>query len=297
MRPRPRRNFLKRQHKRSYRAKQFRNPYFKTKPKRFGWWKHALAVLVIIGAVVGILYGLSSISWLKITDVTVNDLPTIQESEIIETAWEQIHKRRLFVFPQDSRVFLDEDALYERIWDNFSLSELSIERDGHTLNISATERLTSLVWLSEEHWGLLDLDGSVIRDLTDEEMLYLTFRSETGEGTLESASIDPQVPVVLNLSGAEFSEGQGTVAGEMIENVIAFDEAVRTIGLTPIVYEIESDDTNWLRLNTENFDVLFDAEGDVDEQVEGLSVIMKEYEDLEALEYIDVRFGNHVYLK
>ena len=53
-----------------------------------------------------------------------------------------------------------------------------------------------------------------------------------------------------------------------------------------------------MRAKTPLFDVLFDAEGDYVAQLEDLSIIIKEYTDsLSDLEYIDIRFGNHVYLK
>jgi len=298
MRQRTRRNFLKSHHARTYRARRFHNPYFEKKPRRFWWWKYALIGIAALGLIVGVLYGLSSLSWFKITNVTVNDLPTINEDQIRETAWQQIHKRRLFVFPQDSIVFLNNEELYKAIWDTYSLSELTIDRQGDTLVIQATERLTSLVWRTQDHWGLLDIDGRVIRDLSEEETVYLSLKTAGQEGIFVPQTIDPQIPIIYNLSNAEFGAGDQILSSTHIENTIAFDAGLRSRELYPSLYEIDSQNVNWMRAKTPLFDVLFDAEGDYVAQLEDLSIIIKEYTDsLSDLEYIDIRFGNHVYLK
>ena len=80
---------------------------------------------------------------------------------------------------------------------------------------------------------------------------------------------------------------------------ITLDEALRNRLIEPIVYQLDVNQTSWTRVKTtQGIDLLFDGLEDIEAQLAVLDIVLDEYQQsLSESEYIDLRFGNRVYVK
>ena len=84
----------------------------------------------------------------------------------------------------------------------------------------------------------------------------------------------------------------------MMTVVIDFDIGARRLLIHPKTYGVEAPGSPWMRVDTDMaYDLLFDGTKDVEEQIETLRSVLQDNEGLEAQEYIDLRFGNRIFVK
>ena len=73
---------------------------------------------------------------------------------------------------------------------------------------------------------------------------------------------------------------------------------VREDRVTPLKYEVEGIDPSYFTLiSSLGVPVRFTANDAIEDQLNNLEVITGQIEDFEGTEYIDLRFGNHVFVK
>ncbi|MCH8049188.1 hypothetical protein IH979_00565 [Patescibacteria group bacterium] len=298
-----RRNFLKSQHIRQYRAQRFQNPYFKNEVKKRGRWKKILIFVTILMVIVAIPALFIATPILKISAVNVQGLSTIPNSDIEQIVQYQFDTKRWGIFPQNHLLFFNKQMLHDRLQEEYNFITLKTKLHGKTLEIVAEERITSLVWISEAAWHFIDLEGMITRSLFEQESNIIKERLGMAATPIEEGQANmvmhPTMPIIKDLSLDEIETGQQVLSSAAVESILTFDQAVRRLILDPFQYEIEEPKAQWMTLKTKNgFDILFDLKHEIEKQKNTLGIILSEYnERLEEISYIDLRFGNHVFVK
>lgn len=299
-----RRNFLKHHHSRLYRSQRYQNPHFQKQGLSIQF-RLLLSLLLVVVIAVGGVIGLTYAPILKIDSVEVTGLTNIPEEQLTEFINQQMQQSFL-IFPQDSKIFLRKNVLARTLERRFDLKSATVSIDQSRLHVEAIERISEIVWLTEGKWYLVDLDGVVIGELSPVEYEVVSERTGITKAVFpldkaeENArlTLQPDVPIIRDSSGDELVEGQQLLSSEMIENILGFDEGVRKLYLQPMSYTSEGT-TKWLKLELKDAPIiLFETTGSPKDQLEILKTILSKYHDtLHELTYIDIRFGNRVFVK
>ncbi|MBU0613914.1 hypothetical protein KJ766_01345, partial [Patescibacteria group bacterium] len=180
---------------------------------------------------------------------------------------------------------------------------LEIKLTRKSVNISATEKISEIIWKSGDRLAFINLSGEFVRDLKDFEIAQIYARpsipttySYNGE---ESLPLQPTMPIVEDLSQEVLSSESKILGKVQPENLTVFDSSLRLIGVMPVIYQIENREAAWVRVKSDQqYDILLDCSGEVGGQLSALETVLDDYsESLDSISYIDVRFGNHVYVK
>ena len=276
---RRRRNFFKKHHLKRYESRRFNNPYFK-KPKRqikIKW--QTIAVLV---GIIFVLAVLIFSSLFRISNVSIQGTEHIDPEHIAQIARTELDRGRFLIFPNNNRFFLHEERMQSKLNEQFVFDSVEMSVSRHTLTITVKERVSTLIWVAGDHYYFVDLSGTIIRELAQNEF--------------EEA---PGFPKFYDENNYPVSIGQTVLAAEAIQGSIDFLILAEQSGMTIDSFSFESTDNDWLAAKTsENYWILYKPTEDIESQVNNLLIVLRESIDsVNLIQYIDLRFGDHVYYK
>lgn len=296
-----RRNFLQTARHKEYRQKRFRNPDA-PKIRKSRPWRLIFGIFVFLIAVGSIPFMLGYAPVFAFDEITVEGLASIPNEQVIQIIEEQTRKKTYNIFPQNNRFYFRDDLAYDQLMQAFDFSSLEITVENKAVRVIAEERIVELVWLSGDNYYFLDLDGKIFAELTDQEREQVYARlNNLPDPVFEEPvrKLLPTMPIVNDLQSNGIELNQQMTTDTFVNGLIDIDKGLRRHGIMPVVYELAELRSHSLRLKTHNgYDVFVSPTEDIDEQMKGLEVILSDYaERLGELEYIDLRFGSHVFIK
>lgn len=303
-------DYLRKYHFHRYQAKPFRNPYFQREPRGKGgsvFNKSYLTMVLAAVGVIGFIYLIGFAKFWMIKDVRVDGLQFMPGTEVAELAEKQLSRHRYIIFPQRNKLFFSKGQLEDALDEAYSFEELEVGVEKRVLTIHVKERVSEVLWQSGSLAFYTDVSGTVIRELPPDDVSLLTFH-DTTQPTLDGRVVEGPYPRLMYLHGLPLIEneqadevhpGDHVLSAAGIAGIIEINNLLQERGLIIERYVVERTDSVWARAEaSEGFDVLFDAEGDIAAQVGYLTAVLTEdVPDHSKLDYVDVRFGNHVYFK
>lgn len=303
------RNHFRVLQRKRYEARRFHNPYFAHAQKRN--WKGIIAVLAIVvmtGALIGWAFNSPRFD---ITNVRVDGAESIDAGQISSKIWEELNRKQYVIFQSQNRFLFDEERLRELLSSTYAFESLNITRTcelfgngGCSLVVTVKEKTSQLLWQSGERVYLADLQGIVIRELTTEEIEAM--RSPDALPTTEEAAApapapNPMIrlPRFYDMNAASISVGSSVLTPNEVSGIFLFQKRLQEAGIAFTVTKIDRLVGKWMAVETESgYDIMFDASGDIEAQAQRLTVLLREtIKDPTKLEYIDLRFGDHIYFK
>lgn len=275
----PKRDFFKRTQRKGYRAGKYRNPYFQNVRKVP--WKLigiVLGSLFFVGLMMNLMF---SSPRLAINNVQINGIEHIDPAQIEGVVRRYLQQRALLVFKSSNQFLFSSDKLNAELEGAFALANVSLGQSGGTLTITVEERTSNLIWITEEGRYVVDLEGIINREIALDQIL------------------DIPLPIFNDTNDLDVSVGDRVMTESEIQNIFNFLEHLEGQGIEYTEIKVDRLAGKWMSVQTViGFEILFDSVGDISLQAKHLdSVILEEVDDLTTLEYIDVRFGDHVYYK
>lgn len=295
-----RRNFFKTATQHEYRLKRFRNPEVKS-PIHIPW-RAFLFLLFLFGIIIGAPFALAFGPAFQFNDVVIEGLTSVTPDEVRQIVDAQMQKKRFHLFPQKTRFYFKTDELASTLQDQFHFATLNVSVEGRTVHVVAEERIVEFVWVVSGKRYFLDLSGVILSELDDAQNAQIDARINevpVEEPPAEGEILHPNMPIVYDQDSKEVAVGRKMVSETFVQGIIELDKGLRRAGIKPKSYELPSLNSSSVTVITDQpFELLLLASGDIEEQLSRLQLIMNDYKDrLSDLSYIDLRFGDHVYLK
>jgi hypothetical protein len=308
------RNFFKRSAQKRYKSQRFQNPYFKEE-KKFPWKFLFLFLFLFLFAGFAIWFFLGCTIF-DIRSSEVHGCEVISKQEFLTETNSYLEQGSYLFFKKRNKFLFNHEELEEHLASLYSFERLESNLEENQLILSVKERTSTLIWKTSDSWYLFDLGGVLVRYLSEEELLWLQnpsvkegplqvddegneFAAIVQEADMTPEEIFQTYPIVEDLNQIEAEIGDQVLEAEEIDAIILFREKVEELGISVIQTQIDRLAGKWTGFVVEDGHlILFDTDGDIDEQAAHLSTILKESIDhTKVLEYIDVRFGDHLYFK
>ncbi len=279
---RKQRDFFKRYHINKYQRDRYKNPYFQRKRKRNQPWLKRIVFSFVIFAIIFFAY-LFSAPRFSITNIEVTGTEFVSSNDIVQTVKEALEKSRFLIFPGTNSFLLKEERLQEALNERFIFDSLDIKVKGNTIYLTIKERVSSLIWKTGEKSYFVDINGTVIRELSESDL-------ETNIASL---------PVFYDKSNTDISVGQNILNTNIIQGAFDFLRLLEQGGVKVDLINVETPQSEWLSARTgEGYEIYFDPIEKQETQANNLFVIIREsIGDTSGITYIDLRFGDHVYYK
>jgi len=271
------RNFFQVAQKRKWQEGSYRNPYFEHKKepwhKRFFIWIICAGVIILVAS---FLYAPP----LRIHVYFVEGTEFISAEQIETAARAELSRSHFLIVPGNHIFFLSEETLTQALFEMFRLDQLEVHRAGRTLEIRVAEKLSRAIWKTNQGFYVIDEHGVVLNEINE-------------------LPADSPLIVIRSLRNEPVVAGQSVMEPDVMERILDLLLTLRQSPLQPTSLEIDSLEVHFLRVNLEDgFAVFFDPTMDTKEQYERLvNVLRAESADPSSYEYVDVRFGERVYIK
>lgn len=245
----------------------------------------AILALLIYGPVLGI------------AGVRIEGLMTIAAADVESLVTEQRGTRRLLILPQNNVVVFDTAKLASTLHQSYALETVDVARDGRLIVITAKEKVLHVAVRDARRTFFVGRDGNVIREATAEESKAVDVRlglAQPQDG--ETLPVfQPGMPVIRV---PDVADGQPVImAAERVETVIHLVERLFAMRIKPLLMTFARNEDPWITVRTEaGYDVLVDITEPLEGQLQSLKAVLDNGEGV-SYEYIDVRFGEHIFVK
>lgn len=271
------RNSFRRFEQKRYTHKTYQNPYFTRKRvsyRRPLWISGASLVFLIV-----FVCFLFSARAFRLTTVSVTGLHQSDKATFETHVREYLETRRALFFHNTNRFLFSKNALKHTLDSTYNFEEFTGSIKNNILELSVKERSSQFVWKTNGSSYLVDKNGVMIQQIPNTSPV--TF------------------PVFVDRNNIAVSIGGTVLTPEEISNIFAFQEGLKQMQIAFLETQVDRLAGKWIGILTKDgYTILFDATGDIGAQLHRLDVLKKgELKDKTKLQYIDLRFGDHVYYK
>lgn len=304
------------------RINRYTNPYFRrdTKPKKSARFYYSLILLGL--ALAAWVYFLFASSIFQITGWELNGLKKYSNQEISASLEKFLNKPKFAIFKFSNIFIFSEKELRKHIESDFIFKSIEIKKYyPNKIIVSAAEKEEKLAVYSRDKIFVLADDGTVIKEKRGTTGWYVAVNAtSTPQGSAGQAS-ETKIDVAKILTDAETKElpsypifcdayfdtqnikvGDKYPAQKILEIAFQFIEnAAEQIGLKTSSVALYKNNTNpkIIIFAENNWEIYLSADDDGLQQFyKFLTVFNSKIKDLgKSLEYIDLRFGDRVYIK
>ena len=253
--------------------RNYRKPYRLKKKKPI--YKNPFLWLIILFLLIisGIFYLISFFSFFQIKEVKISGNKEVASESLISIINGKADKKILFL-PTKSIFLIGLDDIEKQILSDFSIIE-SVEAKKKlpdVLNFKITERTGIAVWCREERCFLIDKNGIIFKEDSNNTALAKI-----------KVSIAPEAKL-----------GEEVLKKEELDKILKINSKLKEFGIP--IQEIFIFSEERINVKTlENWEIYFYSQEDVDWQLTKLKMVLEKEIPLEKrgnLEYIELRFGN-----
>ncbi len=270
-----------------YSKKSYSNPFFRNKrasisrSNGFISNKIKLAVFASIVAVLILVWLLFFSNLFKITKIEISGVGDNLAAEIELLAYDIAENK---LVGKNNLLLYDKSELDQALNNNYYLEDLKIQKKlFHTLKISLAEKRQTAVWHEDDKYYYLDNDGLAINQIDPLNINRLNY------------------PVIENLTGLKIKDREVNINKPTIEYILSlFNEFKDKKHGFEIEKFILDKDINTVKLAIlAGPKIYFNTEASAAEQTLSLNLIIKEKlkDSFMSKEYIDLRYGENIYIK
>ncbi len=270
------------------------NPLFPA--QKMPGWKRWLFVFLAVSlpvSTVGLGVKFLSRPQFIISNIEVNGHACLESALITKQISAELAKPAGLFFTRASKIWFSADRLERLLMNSLPLESVSAEVTGSTLRVTVKEDVIMVIFNSADNWLLVDLEGKFLRSLSSEEI-----------SQLDAPATPPALPLNL-IPKVVLKE---TVLPDFTEQIYPstrlnalgdLDHGLRRLNLTPRRYLLEKSTDTWLSIDVveKDYIIYVDLEHSVDDQLKTLDSILEQQQELPGMSYLDLRFGNRVYMK
>ncbi|PJA46047.1 hypothetical protein CO174_01090 [Candidatus Uhrbacteria bacterium CG_4_9_14_3_um_filter_50_9] len=274
----PKKNYFKRDSRKRYQSKRFQNPFFKRKSELP--WKHAVIAVGVISVIVLIVVVSLGHQKLNIRDVVITGVEHSSKTSLEFEILNYVNRDALFLFTRANIFLFRPLDLVNQLSSIFTFATIDVSTQGTVLYITLEERTSNLIWKTGESEYIVDLTGTVVRKREGEE-------------------IQKDLPLFIDKNNLPVSIGEAVLTEKEVNGTLLFHEHLQAQGISFYDTIFDRLAGKWVSVTTAaGYALLFDPTGDIDAQASRLeTVLATQVDDPSALDYIDLRFGDHIYFK
>ncbi|OGL61776.1 hypothetical protein A3E97_01910 [Candidatus Uhrbacteria bacterium RIFCSPHIGHO2_12_FULL_47_12] len=272
------RNHFHRLQQKRYSRGAYRNPYFQA-PK-IQTKKYLYGLAAGIAALLGVMIYFYAYPAFSLKQVEIRGLEAASNTQIETQVRAYLNQSHLLFFHKTNKFLFSEKDLQTFLANSFAFDRLEIRVKKQTLSLNVKERTSDVIWKSGGEQYLADLKGVITQKIDSQANLR-------------------NLPVLTDRNNKPVKIGDSVLTEEQMKHILAFENILTSNGFGFREAQIDLQTGKWVGIVTlEGYLIMFDPDGDLQAQFNRLKTILDDtIKDTSKLQYIDLRFGDHVYYK
>jgi len=281
------RDHFRRLQQKQYTSGAYRNPYFKDQKKK------PTKKLILVGAgslfVCLLLIFFYSYQGFALKHVSITGLQPSARQEFEKQTNEYLSRSHFLFFHNTNRFLFSDKELEKNLSTLFSFEAMHVRLSHDTVIIELKERASQFVWKTGTDSFLVDLSGTLIQKVD---------LSQAPQAFIQPSKNIP-LPMFVDRNNTTVAVGDHVLSAPEIQNIFSFVKLVSDQGISVKEVQIDQLAGKWRGILTrQGYTILFDPSTDVAAQSDKLKTLLQNtVKDTSHLNYIDLRFGDHVYYK
>lgn len=282
---------------RDFHKKTLHNPFGRVDyyPKKRSWRSRSARVIFII-TIGGWIYALFFSPLFTVENIFINDLEKIDKIDVLTLIKEEMSNNQLGIFPKQNIFIFDIRDFSRKFQEKYFVENLEINKNyPNTLEIKIAEKQPVALALNNWQDFFTDKNGQIIEIQNHAELASSTdFKNHL------SLHEPRALPIVFVETTKTLNIKDAIMPKQAFYNLIFIQAEIRKKSSLDIDY-IAYDPGEILKIivKTRNgFEIYFDLE-DILAQMEKLNAFLlsKTAQEKGELQYIDLRFGDRIYVK
>jgi cell division septal protein FtsQ len=281
--------------------------------------KLILELIVLTISIMAVIYLIVFSGLFNIIHIMISGNNKITAAEIKAVVKNTLEFKSYGCIPNSSFFVADVTDIKEVLKKRFPIDEIKIEKQfPHDLNITLTEKISTIVYDNGTVYGLIGLDGSVIeliRSVEDSEWKDVIGKGVTTTADGTTSTIDMvtermhtpdtsklteqtgEYPLIYDKREHQTDKGLTVLTPEEVKLMIDWHNEIKNETYGVAVFTIENDMD--FSIQTKEGWIIksrFARKNAVD-QLRELKLALQKIENTKKLSYIDVRYENRIYWK
>jgi hypothetical protein len=257
--------------------------------------------IIGVGACLAVPATLSVGPWLRINDVVVTGAVLLDGELLTQKVRQEIEGTSALVLRNNHPWFIPQDKIVRTLTTDYPIASVALAKRNGVLEVTIVEKLF-IVGIKDQTgiWHVMDHAGVIMRAAEPGEIEALQARS-AGELPPEESPVYAKQFALIVIDGQHLlTTGETLLDADIMAGVASFHELATQAGLHILGYHIDDPkNQTWLRAKlVQGYEVYFDPRKDILGQLNALQSVLREVVPTrETVEYIDVRFGERVFIK
>jgi len=280
---------------------RYRNP-FHIKKGLFNFKVFKVINIILIIGILACLYFFIFSNFYNITNIEVFGNQIISADDILDITNNYLATNKLFIFKNRNIFIFNKNEFKKKINQAILLDDIKIEKIlPNTIRLTLKEKNVALKWISNDQEYLIDRQGIIIKriyKLTTPEIFQI---NKPAQSTNSALTADNYL-IVKNSANNDANLGDKVLNPENIDFIFKLKEQTDKLGYFQIKDVLVPNNLpQFIIIETNSgWQVFFNLADNLDDQINRLNVLIRDKikkENLNRLEYIDLRLGESVYYK
>lgn len=277
--------------------------------RQYFWQRRSFKVYAALAAV-GFLFLAYILFWsgvFRIQNIQVTGTKTLDAGQIEAVIRDQLGKSRFGVFSQSNLWFFSSKMAENDLRSRFVIDSVQIKkRPLKTLKIEVKEKNNQIVYISNGRYYYLDPSGLAVKEVLVANVTLVAGETAeatapaagSGESLIDLSVLEPGLPLIYDLSDTEVKIGQKIIDPEVINFTSLLQNKLIAGGLEPESFQLPTRQGTEVRaVLKKGYSVYFNTADDLDRQLANLNLILREKVKDQKINYINLMFGNRVFIK
>jgi cell division septal protein FtsQ len=278
---------------RTRRPFKLKKDFFKFTPLK------VINILLLLGVIFGIYFFLFS-DFYNITNIEVTGNQIISTDDILDITNNYLAGKSFWLLKNKNSFIFNKNEIKRRINEYVLLDELKIDKIlPNTIRITLKEKDAALKWISADQEYLVDKKGIIIKrfyKLTIPKIYQLE------EPQVKTEQTNDSFLKIINTANEDVNLGQKVFRPEDVDFIFNLQEQVKQLDYLKLKnISVPNNLPKFITVNTESGWLLYlNLSETVESQLARLDLLVKEKikkENVNRLDYIDLRLGESVYYK
>lgn len=283
---------------------KYTNPFIKRKGLFQFKPMHLINLVLLMG--IGIfLYFFIFSNFYNITDIQVSGNQVISTDDVLDITGQYLNQNTLWIFKHRNIFIFNKQALKKRLNEVIILNDLKVDKIlPNTIKLTLEEKNSALKWLTDGNEYLLDNQGQIIKRyyVSATPQIFVLQAENSTSDSGQAQSNDSKFIKIRNLANQPVSLGDFVLKPENAAFIISLQDKIK--GFDYLKYteiDVPNAYPQYISMGmASGWQIQLNLLDSLEAQLNRLNLLIDQKikkENLNQLEYIDLRLGESIYYK